>query len=150
MSDTATWTPFASARKKTLQIPDSGGKVITIRALGWKELQRAQEINMERAGKLLATMGGPAAMAAAESYAAAQDGNRAAEAAGYKAPAKPADPLQTHDARVLIECGVVAWPDGITVKGELIDQLDPGFAEWLAREIYEISRRPTPEERKND
>jgi hypothetical protein len=145
------WTPFASARKKSLEIPDSDGKVITIRALGFRELERAQRASMEKAGHLLRTMGGVAAMGGMEGIAAAAAGNRAAgEFLAEKGEPAPApDPLQTHDAGVLIELGVVAWPDGLKVEGDAIDKLDGGFAEWLAREVYEISRPRTADERKN-
>lgn len=135
MSD---WTPFASAVTKELEIPNSGGKSITIRKLGFKQLERARDAVVERAGRQLAAMGG------AEAFGKI---STAADQAGVQEEAP--DPAKKYDQFQLIVMGVVRWPDGLKPSAQALEGLDAEFADWLAREIYELSRPLTAVERKN-
>lgn len=129
----AKWSPFASAVTKTLDIPDGDGEQISIRKLGWKELERAATLMQKASAELLVSLGGVAVLREMQ----ALGGEQAVR------DARAGDPILGYDRLELIATGVVRWPDGLQPTRAQLEQLEPVFAEWLSRQIWELSN-PAP------
>jgi hypothetical protein len=133
------WSPFARTVTKTMPFPGSEAETVTIQKLGWKTLQDAANEN-QRKGIDLARQVGPGGLLKELSNAGGESEIR---------KKTEADPFIQYDRGTLLERGIKAWTVSATVTPEEIAELDAETSEWLAREIYALSKPRTEEERKN-
>ncbi len=147
---------FASQITKVVQIAGAG--VFTIRKLNRKRMNEAASAVFDQTianAKKIGTDGAAAIKGMREAFKTeAAEAKRQLEAekaatAAAEAEGKPVDLFGQYDRTTLIRHGVVAWPDGRpTPTLDQIEDLDDSIEEPLAREIYELSRPRTEEERK--
>jgi len=131
---------FASQVQKTLPIPHDPPHTVTIRKLTGKQLQRALKARQAEVTQDMRDLGGAAFLKELRTLGD-EDLARAA---------KVVDPFASYDPDVLIQAGTVSWTHDRACDLEAKDDLDDETREWLSRAIYELSRRRTPEEAKND
>lgn len=131
---------FASQVRRTLtDIPRLDGQTITIRKLGWKALEAAAT-ERQRVGLAMLREIGPGGLIKELQGQGGEDAVRQAAAA---------DPFVRYDPMTLLERGIVEWSLSGKPTSAEIEDLDLGVAEYVAREVYALSRPKTEDERKN-
>jgi hypothetical protein len=132
------WSPFAKAVTDIVPLGHENHSV-TIQKLGWKALADAAQEN-QRKGIALAREIGPGGLLTEITKQGGEDEIH------KKANA---DPFLQYDREILLVRGIKAWTLPEPRTDEAIADLATDVAEMLARKIYELSKPPTEEERKN-
>lgn len=123
---------------KTLEIPHEPGESMSLRQLGWYDLQEAArarrkdafDVQREMGRDLLTTM------------------QQVRAELGEAIVNQASDALQQYDLETLLRLGIEGWSYPEPVTEETIRCLDPVTAEWAGRQI--IGADETPADRKND
>lgn len=132
--------------KVTDTITLAGGATVTIKKLGWKARELAEQVQAQRQLQSLASVGAgivdlQKAMRAAMDEAGGEQGVRAAVAA---------NPMLRYDKATLLEKGIVSWTlENVRVTPETIAELEPVDADQIANAIHELFRPRTEDEQKN-
>ena len=135
----STWSPFARTITKVLPFPGSETETVTVRKLGYKALEDALNARQMQGLDYLRRIG-PGGLLKELQEQGGEDALRKKGAA---------DPFLQYDRDVLLERGIVSWTVSEKPTHEDIAELDVNAANVIAREIYELSRPRTEEERKN-
>lgn len=124
---------FASQTQDTRPVPFDAGQTVVIRKLTGREYEQAQQL----AASELVTQ--TRVRGFAQKLRRVMDGS----ATDADAAAALRDPLVGFDRLAIIRAGLVSWsyplPDGHT-RDQQIDDLDDDAAEWLAREILQLTK----------
>jgi len=136
----STWSPFAKSVTKTIPFPGSETETVTIQKVGWKALEAASEESQRKSLIAARTLGPGGLLKEIQNMGGEDEVRKKAEA----------NPLAQFDRSILLERGIKSWTltDHKPTADE-IDELDVDTANMLAREIYELSKPRTEEERKN-
>ena len=138
-----TWTPYRKNLEKTITIPDSGGLTMVIQKIGKRGFEEASFVLQKAALVKMRDLGGAEMFASMRSMTGKNiTTQEEAEAIAKKAVER--DPLLAYDTATLIKLGTKTMPDGINLDDQDINELEPTFVDWLAREIYthEIEDQP--------
>jgi hypothetical protein len=135
---------FASRSTRVLDVPQAPGNTVTIRRLSWKHLREAREVVERRALGQLRELGGAAALKdirAAEAAAtpAPAPANGEAAAAVALMPEPEVDPFPQYDPEIMLRHGVVAFSGVNRVTPDVLADLEPEPADWIARQIFAFS-----------
>ena len=131
---------FASQVRKTLtEVPGLEGQSVEIRKLGWKALDKAAEARTFSGIDMMRRIG-PGGLLAELNAAGGEEKVRETASA---------DPYLRYDRGVLVSRGIVSWSMSQSITQEQIDDLDEDTIEYIARQVYELSRPKTEGERKN-
>src|SRR5262245_41546060 len=133
------WSPFARTITKTLPFPGSESETVTVRKLGYKALEDALNARQIQGLDYLRRIGPGGLLKELQD----QGGEQAVK------DKAAADPYVQYDRDILLQRGIVSWTVTEQVKPEDIAELDVTTANLIAREIYELSRPRTEDERKN-
>ena len=143
--ENAEWSPYRKNLTKTIDIPESGGLQIGIRKIGKRGLEQALFQLQRQAIARINEIGGPSVVASMSEMGGQQAPK---ENTGDDATtAVRRDPFLGLDPITLISLGVETWPMGTiswTTDGVQLENLDPTFEDWLARQIYDFEEEDKP------
>jgi len=115
---------------RKVEIPHEPGEWMVLRKLTWRQEELAKEIQSDKFLKK------------AKQYSSLiKDFD--------KGDRSKTDPLTQYDRGCVLEAGIVKWSYKEDVNKENIDKLDSETAEWAFREILDMKKPKTEEERKN-
>ena len=129
-------------------IPHEDGHWIQFRRLSWLEMTEAAETAERRSVKKMTQFGSEAVGAIIASHEKTAAATADTDGDGDTTPAK-APTVASYDRESLLENGIVAWSYDEKVSPKTIKQLDAETARWAAKQIFELSRERTKEERGN-
>lgn len=132
---------FASRVQKTIDVPHDPPQTVTIRKITGRQYERAREKAVFASMDSFRQAGGKEMLRELDGL------NMSTEAVA--AAKVKADALDSLDWDELLKAGVVAWSyDAPVDEAHLLD-LDADTREWLAREIFALSKRRQEAETKN-
>ena len=139
----AEWSPYRKQLEKTITIPNSNGVTMVIQKIGKRGLEEAAFVLQKEAIQKMQDLGG-AEMFASMRTMTGQKVNTQKEAEDIAQKAVEKDPLLAYDHATLIRLGTKIGPKEFGLVGADIKDLDPTFAEWLPRQIYEFEIEDAP------
>jgi hypothetical protein len=121
---------FASRTQRTIEIPFDPPHTVTIQKLAGRHLEKARQEQQFASFDFVKRIGGMAAFR--QELGAVTNADRQVEAA-------KSDPFQRFARSVILEKGVVSWSYDEPVSAERLDDLDDSAADWLARQILDLT-----------
>jgi len=121
---------------KKVDIPHEPGEWMVLKKLSWRQLELAANVASDEAIKRTKKMGGDVLVSLRKLW---RDQKGEIES----------DPASKYDRGTVLEVGIVEWSYDAKVNKESIDSLDEQTAEWAFREILDLNKPHTEEERKN-
>ena len=121
---------------KRVEIPHEPGEWMVFKKLSWRQLEVAQNVASDEAIKRTKKLGGDVLVSLRKLW---RDQKNELET----------DPATKYDRGTVLEAGIVQWSYDAEVNKENIDKLDAETAEWAFREILDMNKPRTEEERKN-
>jgi len=118
---------------KKIDVPHEPGEWFEIKKLSWRQLEKAENINLEKTLKQFKDVD-PGLM---QGFAQGDDQEKKAKAG------------TDYDRATILQKGIKAWSYDAEVNAENIDDLDEQTAEWAMNEIMEFTKPRSEDERKN-
>lgn len=124
---------FASRVTEIVPVQSDPPYEVTIRRLGWRLLERAQQESVLAGVALVQRFGGPVAVKEIQALSASA-------AAAADKPARDAAPQ--YDLFTVLKAGIVSWTAPDAISDSAIEDLDEPIAGQLYKRILRLSRVP--------
>jgi len=123
---------------KIVPIPHEHGQTITIRRLSPRQLRDIAQASTDKHLAHFRRMGGAQFMAELN---AINPGKKGADDTGDTGePPKVVDPLDGHDADLLVAEGLMGWSYDVPFTPEHVERLDDVTAPWVAQTVYDYAK----------